>query len=105
MDTADFAVRAEVGARSRESRHSAHRTAALTYWPVPTSTEARVPRPGAVLHLYRDLWRLMQGERHVFIGAVLLLVAAQAVLLVVPVISGRALNALQLHGREGLHDA
>jgi ABC-type multidrug transport system fused ATPase/permease subunit len=47
----------------------------------------------------------MQGERHVFIGAVLLLVAAQAVLLVVPVISGRALNALQLHGREGLHDA
>lgn len=47
----------------------------------------------------------MQGERHVFIGAVLLLVAAQAVLLVVPVISGRALNALQLHGRDGLHDA
>jgi ABC-type multidrug transport system fused ATPase/permease subunit len=47
----------------------------------------------------------MQGERHVFVGAVLLLVAAQAVLLVVPVISGRALNALQLHGRDGLHDA
>jgi ATP-binding cassette, subfamily B, bacterial len=47
----------------------------------------------------------MQGERRVFVGAVLLLVAAQAVLLVVPVISGRALNALQLHGRDGLHDA
>jgi ABC-type multidrug transport system fused ATPase/permease subunit len=47
----------------------------------------------------------MQGERHVFIGAVLLLVAAQAVLLVVPVISARALNALQLHGRDGLQDA
>jgi ATP-binding cassette subfamily B protein len=72
---------------------------------VRKSTEARVPRPGAVLHLYRDLWRVLQGERHVFIGAVLLLVAAQAVLLVVPVISGRALNALQLHGRDGLHDA
>ncbi|MFL6604874.1 MAG: ATP-binding cassette domain-containing protein [Steroidobacteraceae bacterium] len=67
--------------------------------------EARVPRPGAVLHLYRDLWRLMQGERHVFLGAVLLLVAAQSVLLLVPVISARALNALQLHGREGLPDA
>jgi ATP-binding cassette, subfamily B, bacterial len=72
---------------------------------VRKSTEARVPRPGAVVHLYRDLWRLLRGERHVFIGAVLLLVAAQAVLLVVPVISGRALNALQLHGRDGLHDA
>jgi ABC-type bacteriocin/lantibiotic exporter with double-glycine peptidase domain len=47
----------------------------------------------------------MQGERHIFLGAVLLLVAAQAVLLVVPVLSGRALNALQLHGRDGLHDA
>src|SRR6266702_4218205 len=93
------------GTRSRESRHSANPTATLTYCPVRKSTEARVPRPGAVLHLYRDLWRLLQGERHVFVSAVLLLVAAQAVLLVVPVISGRALNALQLHGRDGLHDA
>jgi ATP-binding cassette subfamily B protein len=47
----------------------------------------------------------MEGQRHIFIGAVLLLVAAQTVLLVVPVISARALNALQLQGREGLHDA
>jgi len=68
-------------------------------------TEARVPRPGAVLHLYRDLWRLLRGERHIFVSAVLLLVAAQAVLLAVPVISGHALNALQLHGREGLREA
>ena len=68
-------------------------------------TEARVPRPGAVLHLYRDLWQLLRGERHVFVAAVLLLVAAQTVLLAVPVISGRALNALQLHGREGLREA
>jgi len=58
-----------------------------------------------VLHLYRDLWRLLRGERHIFVAAVLLLVAAQAVLLVVPVISGHALNALQLHGREGLREA
>jgi ATP-binding cassette subfamily B protein len=68
-------------------------------------TEARVPKPGAVLHLYRDLWRLLRGERHVFVCAVLLLVAAQTVLLAVPVISGRALNALQLHGRDGLREA
>jgi ABC-type bacteriocin/lantibiotic exporter with double-glycine peptidase domain len=47
----------------------------------------------------------MRGERHIFLGAVLLLVAAQAVLLVVPVLSGRALNALQLHGGDGLRDA
>jgi ATP-binding cassette, subfamily B, bacterial len=68
-------------------------------------TEARVPKPGAVLHLYRDLWRLLRGERHIFVSAVLLLVAAQAVLLAVPVISGRALNALQLQGRAGLREA
>ena len=68
-------------------------------------TEARVPKPGAVLHLYRDLWQLLRGERHIFVCAVLLLVAAQTVLLAVPVISGRALNALQLHGRDGLREA
>ena len=68
-------------------------------------TEARLPKPGAVLHLYRDLWRLLRGERHVFVSAVLLLVSAQAVLLAIPVISGHALNALQLHGREGLREA
>jgi ATP-binding cassette, subfamily B, bacterial len=68
-------------------------------------TEARVPKPGAVLHLYRDLWRLLRGERHIFVSAVVLLVAAQAVLLAVPVISGHALNALQLRGRAGLGEA
>ena len=35
----------------------------------------------------------------------LLLIAAQVVLLTVPYLSGRALNALQLHGRAGLRDA
>jgi ATP-binding cassette, subfamily B, bacterial len=77
----------------------------LTYWPVRKSTESRVPKPGAVLNLYRDLWHLMRGERRIFVGAVALLVTAQAVLLIVPMMSGHALNALQLHGREGLHDA
>jgi len=64
-----------------------------------------VPKPGAVLNLYRDLWLVMRGERHVFVGAVALLVAAQSVLLIVPMMSGHALNALQLHGRDGLQDA
>jgi ATP-binding cassette subfamily B protein len=68
-------------------------------------TETGVPRPAAILLLYRDLWRLLHGERHIFVSAVLLLVSAQAVLLAVPVISGRALNALQLHGRNGLAEA
>ena len=72
---------------------------------MPDSTEARVPRPGAVSQLYRDLWQLIRGQRRIFVGAVVLLITAQVVLLVVPYISGRALNALQLHGRAGLRDA
>ena len=47
----------------------------------------------------------MRGQRHVFVGAVTLLVTAQTVLLSVPLLSGRALNALQLNGRAGLRDA
>jgi ATP-binding cassette subfamily B protein len=47
----------------------------------------------------------MKGQRHVFVGAVVLLIAAQIVLLSVPYLSGRALNALQLHGTAGFHDA
>jgi ABC-type multidrug transport system fused ATPase/permease subunit len=69
------------------------------------SNQARGRRPGAILHLYRDLWGLIRGERRVFIGAVLLLVSAQVTLLAVPYASGRALNALQLRGLDGLRDA
>ena len=47
----------------------------------------------------------MRGERRIFVGAVVLLISAQVVLLSVPYISGRALNALQLHGTAGLRDA
>jgi ATP-binding cassette subfamily B protein len=72
---------------------------------VPESTEARVPRPGAVSQLYGDLWQLIRGQRRIFVGAVVLLISAQVVLLAVPYISGRALNALQLHGRAGMRDA
>ena len=72
---------------------------------MPDLTEARPSQSGGVWQLYRDLWQLIRGQRRVFVGAVLLLVTAQMVLLIVPYISGRALNALQLHGRAGLRDA
>ena len=72
---------------------------------MPDSTEPCVRRPGAISQLYGDLWRLIRGQRRIFVGAVVLLISAQVVLLAVPYISGRALNALQLHGRAGMRDA
>jgi ATP-binding cassette, subfamily B, bacterial len=72
---------------------------------VQNHTRGRGHRPGALFHLYRDLWRLVRGERRVFVGAVLLLISAQVTLLSVPYVSGRALNALQLQGVDGLREA
>jgi len=72
---------------------------------VSQPSEARARQSGAVLHLYRDLWRLLRGRRRIFAGAVVLLIGAQLVLLSVPYLSGKALNALQLHGTSGLHEA
>jgi ATP-binding cassette, subfamily B, bacterial len=72
---------------------------------VPDSTQARAPQRGAVTQLYGDLWQLIRGQRRIFVGAVVLLIAAQVVQLAVPYLSGRALNALQLHGRAGMRDA
>lgn len=69
------------------------------------SSEARVLRPGAVYSLYRDVWRHLTGQRRIFVGAVVLLIGAQMVLLSVPYFSGKALNALQLHGTAGFRDA
>jgi ABC-type multidrug transport system fused ATPase/permease subunit len=63
------------------------------------------PRGGAVFHLYRDLWQLLRGRQRVFAGAVILLIGAQVILLSIPYLSGRALNALQLHGTAGLAEA
>ncbi len=62
-------------------------------------------KPGAVVNLYRDVWRQLKGDRRIFVGAVVLLISAQVVLLAVPYISGRALNALQLHGSGGFRAA
>ena len=60
---------------------------------------------GAILHLYRDLWRLLQGHCRIFVGAVVLLISAQVILLCTPYLSGRALNTLQLRGTAGLGEA
>jgi ABC-type multidrug transport system fused ATPase/permease subunit len=60
---------------------------------------------GAAFHLYRDLWRLLRGQQRIFVGAVVLLIAAQVVLLIIPYLSGRALNALQLRGTAALGEA
>jgi ATP-binding cassette, subfamily B, bacterial len=62
-------------------------------------------RPRSVLHLYGELWSFIRGARRMFVGAVLLLIAAQVVLLVVPYISARAINTLQLRGWGGMHAA
>jgi ABC-type multidrug transport system fused ATPase/permease subunit len=72
---------------------------------VSVSPEARVLRPGAVFSLYRDVWLQLKGQRHVFVGAVVLLVTVQLVQLSLPYISGRALNALQLNGTSGFAEA
>jgi len=62
-------------------------------------------RSRSVLYLYRELWMLIHGARRMFIGAVLLLVSAQVVLLTVPYISARAINTLQLRGWAGMSAA
>jgi ATP-binding cassette, subfamily B, bacterial len=89
----------------RDLSHSTTRPGPITLIPVTTPSEARVVRPGAVLNLYRDVWRQLVGQRHIFLAAVTLLIAAQAALLAVPYFSGRALNVLQMQGTAGLRDA
>lgn len=69
------------------------------------STQGGARHGGGVLHLYRDVWQLLRGRRRIFVGAVVLLIAAQVVLLAVPYLSGRALNALQLQGTGGMSQA
>lgn len=69
------------------------------------SPESRGQQHTAILHLYRDLWRLLRGHGRIFIGAVVLLIGAQVILLCTPYLSGRALNALQLRGTAGLGQA
>jgi ATP-binding cassette, subfamily B, bacterial len=60
---------------------------------------------GGVLYLYRELWRQSHGQRGMLLASMTLLIGAQIVLLSVPYLAGRAINALQTHGAAGLHDA
>lgn len=57
------------------------------------------------LFLYRELWRFTAGKRAMLLGSMALLVAAQVVLLLIPYISGKAINALQLQGGQALREA
>ncbi|MBV8743086.1 MAG: ABC transporter ATP-binding protein, partial [Sinobacteraceae bacterium] len=60
---------------------------------------------GGVGYLYAELWRLACGCRRMLVAACTLLVLAQLILLLVPYVASRAINALQLHGAAGLQDA
>jgi ATP-binding cassette, subfamily B, bacterial len=62
-------------------------------------------RKGGILYLYKELWAQSAGRRKMLLGAMALLIAAQSVLLAVPYLAGRAINALQLHGTAGLENA
>jgi ABC-type bacteriocin/lantibiotic exporter with double-glycine peptidase domain len=55
--------------------------------------------------LYRELWQLAQGSRHLLLSACVLLVGAQCILLAAPYFAGKAINALQLRGASGLGEA
>ena len=69
------------------------------------SESSNTERSSGVLHLYKELWRLARGGRHMLIGACALLISAQLVLLAGPYFAGKAINALQLQGTAGLRHA
>jgi ABC-type multidrug transport system, ATPase and permease components len=58
-----------------------------------------------ILYLYKELWAQSAGQRRVLVLAMLLLIGAQCVLLAIPYLAGRAINALQLNGAAGMGDA
>ena len=60
---------------------------------------------GGVLFLYRELWRQAHGARARLLAGMTLLVGAQCILLAVPFLAGKAMNALQAQGATGLADA
>jgi ABC-type bacteriocin/lantibiotic exporter with double-glycine peptidase domain len=66
----------------------------------------RLPgRGNGVLYLYGELWRLARGSRHKLIGACVLLIGAQLILLAAPLFAAKAINTLQLKGAAGLGTA
>jgi len=72
----------------------------------PSSDKAsRRREPAGAAFLYRELWRQSRGARGKLLGGMALLVGAQVVLLSVPYLAGRAIDALQTQGAAGLQDA
>ena len=69
------------------------------------STSANGDTKGGVLFLYKELWKQAEGSRLKLLAAMALLVGAQCILLAVPFLAGKAMNALQSLGSEGLKDA
>lgn len=63
------------------------------------------PQRSGVLYLYRQFWQLARGNRHKLVGACVLLIGAQFILLAAPLCAARAINALQLQGAAGLGTA
>ena len=62
-------------------------------------------RKSGILVLYRALWKYAAGQRGSLVLALGFLLGAKLVLLAVPYVAGRALNALQLRGAGGLKEA
>jgi ABC-type multidrug transport system fused ATPase/permease subunit len=60
---------------------------------------------GSVRKLYSTLWRHAEGRRRHVVLCVVLLVSAQLVRLTIPWFFGAAVNALQVHGMEGIRQA
>jgi len=58
-----------------------------------------------ISYLYRQLWEQAYGQRHMLVGSMFLLVAAQCILLGVPYVAGRAIDTLQSRGGAGLAEA
>lgn len=77
----------------------------ITAGPFPGMSEAASRSGGGVLYIYRQLWEQACGKRHMLVGSMLLLVAAQCILLGVPYVAGRAIDTLQSRGGAGLAEA
>ncbi len=71
-----------------------------------TSSTTPPPRTAATLiELYRDIWRFAAGARAQYLSAMGLLAAASGLKLMVPVLAGSAINAIQRSGGGSLDRA
>lgn len=67
--------------------------------------QAAAAKRGGIFYLYKHLWEQSHGRRAQLLGAVILLLTAQCVLLSVPYFAGRAINVLQASGASGIGQA